>query len=266
MTTILQAILLGIVQGVTEWLPVSSSGHLVLMQRFLGLGDELTLDLSLHIASLVVVLVMFRRVIWSVIKAFLRASFQVLKTGQWNRFNEKHAQIGFFVILASVPTAIIGFALRNIIEQAFSSVLTVAIGLIFTALLLWLTQIRIAKRQMSWKDALLIGTAQGVAILPGISRSGSTISIGLLRGIDREEAATFSFLLFIPAIIGATILEAPKLVTTAWLPLLVALVVTIAVSYLVIRWLLTIIRQGKLYYFSFYCAAVAILVIINYLR
>jgi undecaprenyl-diphosphatase len=266
MTTIFQAIILGIVQGITEWLPVSSSGHLVLMQHFFGLSEELALDLALHIASLFVVLVMFRTHIWSVTTGFYTALVRALKTRSWHPFHEKHAKMGLMVIIASVPTAIIGFGLRDIIEQAFSSVLVVAFGLLFTALLLWLTQMHVQKKEMGWKDSLFIGVLQGIAIFPGVSRSGSTISAGLLRGVDNDEAATFSFLLFIPAIIGATILEAPSLSVTAWTPVIVASLTAMAVSYFVIRWLLSIIRQGKLYYFSFYCLTVALLVIINYLR
>lgn len=266
MTTIVQAVILGIVQGITEWLPVSSSGHLVLAQHFFGLSQQIAMDLMLHVATLFVAVVFFRKSIIAIIKAFWKASMTLIASGSTHLFREHHARLGLMIVIATIPTAIIGFLLKKHVEQAFESVLFVAFGLIFTAIVLWLSRIRPSHKDMRWKDALWIGTLQGVAIFPGVSRSGSTISAGLMRGIDPDLAATFSFLLFIPTVIGAFILEVRQFAVDAWLPIITACLTTIIVSFFVLNWLMTIVKKGKFHYFSFYCITVALLIIINYIK
>jgi undecaprenyl-diphosphatase len=261
MASILQAVLLGIVQGITEWLPVSSSGHLVLVQHYFGLSDEMGLDLMLHIGSLIVVLFVFRSLILDIVTGTVGASKLSIRHGSIEPFSKNHsAKLGAMVVLGTVPTVIIALLFRKTILAAFQSVTFVGLGLIFTGLLLWLTRFRHGNRHLGWKDALLIGTMQGVAVFPGISRSGSTISTGILRGADRDESAKFSFLLFIPAIIGATILEWRAVALTT--PVFVGMVVSMVVGYLCLRLLMWVVNRGQLHNFSYYCLSIGLLAII----
>ena len=236
--TTAQAIFLGIVQGITEWLPISSSGHLVLLQNWLGTEQPIALDVVLHLGSLAAVLVLFRK---DIIELFTR-----------------RRDMGLLVLLASIPTGIAGLLLAPFVERAFHSNSAVAAGLAATGAFLMLTRNRTGKKAIGWKDALLMGTMQGAAIFPGVSRSGATISAALFRGVDREQAARFSFLLFIPAILGATLLQAGSIMEADPVPLVAGGLAAMAVSFAAIGLLLKIVRQGRLHLFAWYCWALAI--------
>jgi len=199
MENLISAIILAIVQGLTEWLPVSSSGHLVLFQQLLNYQPGLLFDVAVHFGTLMAVFVYFGKDIIDIIEAILKGRWKTDKT-----------KLGFLIIVATIPAAIIGILFKSVFESAFSSLAVVAWGFGITALLLIISSLDFKfnkKKTPSWIDALWIGLAQALAILPGISRSGSTISSGLLRGLDEKSAMRFSFLMSIPIVFGAGIVE-----------------------------------------------------------
>lgn len=249
---ILQSIILGIIQGVTEWLPVSSSGHLVLLQSLFQLNAPIAFDVLLHVATLLVILIYFRQDIWNISKAFLK----------WQTGTQEF-KLGAYIIIASIPTAIIYFLFKGFIEAYFSNLLALSISFFVTGLLLLST--RAAKKNESninLTKSLLVGTAQGIAIMPGISRSGSTISTALLSGIKREEAFRFSFLLAIPAILGATIVKYNELAQTFEQTMIAGFIASFLVGYASLIFMSRIIKKGELHKFSYYCFLMAILTLI----
>ena len=274
MLTIFQAVVLGILQGITEFLPVSSSGHLVVVQQLFGWQAEggiiLAFDVALHLGTLFAVLIVLRHEI-----------VQILTGRAWKLFGA--------VILATIPAVIVGFSIKDIIEMMFSSVTVVGIGWIVTGTFLWGTRyIKIPPvpplenggvqkspplekggeggfAAISWLKSLLIGCAQAVAIIPGISRSGSTMSAGFFLGLNGEAAAKFSFLMAIPAIAGGAILDIKDIIAfpKEGLPqLIIGTIVSFIVAYLSIKWLLAIISRGKFYWFGVYCWVVGALTLI----
>lgn len=257
MNVLLAAVLLGIIQGLTEFLPVSSSGHLVLFQSFLPVtGDHIAFDLALHIGTLLPVFVFYRRDLLGVARDAVSGS-----EPPWQR---KGVRLGAWVVLGSVPTAIIGLAFEDVFEQLFASPAPVAVAFAITGCVLFAT--RWARRgsttelEMQWWQALLIGLAQGIAITPGISRSGSTIAAALFLGMDREYAARFSFLLSIPAIGGAFLLKARDLdlAGPALGPIVVGFVAAALSGYLALVLLVRLVRTGDFSRFSYYLWAIAI--------
>jgi len=272
--TILQAILLGIVQGITEFLPVSSSAHLVLAPFFLGwkipAEQVMPFDVLVQAGTLVAVIIYFWRDLWAVVRGWLLAV--------WQRkpFATPEARLGWYLILATIPASLIGVLIIDQVEAAFHSPLVTSIFLLFTAVLLVLAE-RFSKRNrtmtnITWLDALIIGLFQVVSLFPGISRSGSTISGGMFRHLDRPSAARFSFLMSVPVMLGASIfslndlLETPSLV--GFLPtILVGFFAATVVGYLSIRWLLTFLTKRSLNWFALYCALLGIIgIIVSYVR
>ena len=269
-----EAILLGIIQGLTEFLPVSSSGHLVLLQQLLGLNEaELFFDVCVHLGTLVAVLIVFRKEIRNIIMALLRL---FALSGQKDRLrsaiaSDPELKMALLIVIGSIPTALLGVAFSRIAEQLFSSVFIVGLMLMVTGSLLWLT--RRSNRlsappgddRLTKKNAFLIGTVQGLAIIPGISRSGSTIGIGLLLGIQREIAARYSFLLSIPAIVGAGLLSLKdglgETGPMIHIPLIGAATAAI-VGYVALKLLLNVVKKGGLSLFAPYCWLVGILAIL----
>jgi undecaprenyl-diphosphatase len=248
---ILVAIILGIVQGITEWLPVSSSGHLVLFQHFFALNVPIIFDIMLHIGSLLVILLFFRKEILELI------------TGVINWDKEK-LRIILMLIIATIPIAIVGYFFQSWIESVFNNLRTVGFALLFTALLLFLSKYPEKKsRQLTYWKALIIGIAQAIAILPGVSRSGSTISSGMMLGIKKEDVARFSFLIFIPAILGALVLKIGDIsvVSDVW-PMIIGTIVSAIVGYFSLRLLMNIIKKDKFNWFSVYCLLLGIIVLI----
>ena len=260
---ILKTILIAIVQGLTEFLPVSSSGHLVLAERLLNVKQPgLILEVALHLGTVFAVLAVYWRDIGSIVSGFLN----LLARRDWR--DNANGRFACAIIVASVPTALMGLLLKQYIEGMFESLLVVGIGLTVTAALLWLTRIRgkttSALGEIGFLRAVLIGISQGLAITPGISRSGATISCGLLLGVEREHAARFSFILSIPAILGATALELRHAAGNGvqWTPILIGTAVSFAVGYFALRILLRFVKRGKLHVFSYYCLAVGLLTIL----
>jgi undecaprenyl-diphosphatase len=265
---VVQAVVLGVVQGLTEFLPVSSSGHLVLGQQLLGLNEpELLFDISVHVGTLVAVIIFFRRDVARLISAAWRLAGMLLRpVGLRKRvLADEQVRLGLLIVLGSVPTAIVGLALNQFAEQLFTSARLVGVALLATGGLLITTRLGQPPsrngRPLTAGRVLAIGLAQGLAVIPGISRSGTTIAVAMHLGIDRESAARFSFLLSIPAITGAALLGARDLTALPPETLGILLAGTAAagvVGYLALWMLVYLVRKGNLYLFSPYCIALGL--------
>ena len=263
--SIFQAILLGIIQGATEFIPVSSSGHLVLVPWLLGWPEPgLAYDAFLHLATLIAVIVYFWRDIIELIGAWLRS---------WGHLTSMapRERLAWLLIISAVPGALLGYFLDDLATQMFSSPRAVGIMLLVTGLLLTGSE-QIGRRirdlnHLKLSDAIWIGIAQGLAIAPGLSRSGATLSAGLLCGLRRDEAARFSFLMGIPIILGAGGLQIVKLgqagLGDLGLGVLIAGLVAAALAgYLAIRFLLGYVRTHNLRPFAYYCFVAGVAAIV----
>ena len=259
--TFSQAVALGALQGATEFLPVSSSGHLAIAQYYLSGFSQpgILFDVLLHLGTMVAVLIYFRQ------------DVTALMASPWNRTpeGEKDRRMLWLLILGSVPTAIIGLAGKDLATSLFHNMIVVAICLLVTGGLLAISERIRARSQgrkdLSIKDALVTGVLQGVAILPGISRSGATIAGLLMRGVNGETAARFSFLLALPAVFGAALLSLKDLqsVPAGELPLYAAgACCSMLVGLFSIHFLMAIIRRRRLFLFALYCWAVGTVVLI----
>jgi len=258
------AVTLGIVQGLTEFLPISSSGHLVLFQSLLGLEEpELLFDIAVHVGTLVAVCLFYFRDIKKMVRTVFSKSVWSNNRGLSKQIKETpEIRLFFLIIIGTVPTVFLGLAFRPIADTLFSSIRIVGFMLVITGVALWLTRRTQATGRgtgaLTPRDALYIGVVQGLAILPGISRSGSTIAIGLLRGIDRKTAARYSFLLSIPAIIGALVLgcfDIPGATAhrQATGIMVGGALVAFVVGYLALRILVYMIQKGRFFIFAPYC-------------
>jgi len=250
-----EAIVLAIIQGFTEFLPVSSSGHLVLAQHWFGNFGEnyLLYDVMLHTATVTAILLYFWQDLLTLGKGYVG-----LPTEQGSIFKGCERQTIHYVILASVPTAIIGLGVRSIGFSSLANPSLVAVMLLVTGVILWLTRgggaARTAREMRPW-DALIIGLIQGVAVFPGISRSGSTIAGGIFLGLDRELSTRFSLLISIPAVAGATLLELAKAFEQTQDSLgmyLLGMGVAALVGYWSIGVILRLVRHNHFYLFSYY--------------
>ncbi|MBN1813578.1 MAG: undecaprenyl-diphosphatase UppP [Anaerolineae bacterium] len=260
-----QALILGIIQGTTEFLPVSSSGHLVLVPWLLGWEEPgLTFDAVVHWGTALAVIVYF----WREWLALIQAVFQAIRQ---RSIADPKARLALLIIVGTVPAALIGYALEDFFEQMFSRPSAAAAFLLVTAVLLsvaeWLGRREHDLEQMTWLDALLVGLGQALAIFPGISRSGATIAAGLARGLKREPAARFSFLLATPVILGTGAFKLLDLAQagdlTGQIPaLVVGLVGASAVGFGCIHFLLRYLQHRRLYPFAIYCAAAGIICLI----
>jgi len=267
--TILQSIILGLVQGLTEFLPVSSSGHLVLVPYFLGWQfsqqEIFIFDVLVQWGTLLAVIIYFWRELAAIIAGFVRALFDR------HPFATYDARMGWYLILATIPAVVLGFLLKDKVEAAFSNPRATGGFLLLTAVILVIAEI-VGKRQRSmeqinWLDALWIGFAQTLALFPGVSRSGSTIAGGMTRNLDRPAAARFSFLMSIPVMLGAGTLALLDLAHMSDLggvipPLLAGFFTALIVGYIAIRWLLTYLTRHSLYLFAIYCTAIGLLALI----
>jgi len=266
--TILQAVLLGIVQGFTEFLPVSSSGHLVLTQHLLNVNNPeiFSFDVYVHFGTLMSIFVVF----WKDAYGILVALWQSLKTMQFKKAFEQDEQfrLGVAIIVGTIPAAIIGLLFRDQVKDAFSDPKLVSMNLVVTGLLLFLTRLAKPKahKKINIASAALVGIAQAFAILPGISRSGTTMSTAIYLRITAVQAARFSFLLAIPTIGGAAFLETRHLlkegVGIGIGPLIAGTLMAALSGYFAIRILMRIMERGKFSLFAFYCLAVGVLGII----
>lgn len=257
------AVVLGIIQGLTEFLPVSSSGHLVLFQNLFGLREpEIFFDVSVHVGTLVAICVFFFKDLRGIVATLFSVSTWSVREGSlWEGLCQKpEMRLLGLILVGTVPTALLGLLFRPMAGKLFSSVRIVGAMLLVTGLLVWLTrglkrEGRDITRLTIW-DALCIGVIQGVAILPGISRSGATIAMGLFKGLSRETAARYSFLLSIPAILGAMILELGEVPASGFQPLGVVLLgvfTAAAVGYVALRVLIRLVKKGSLHVFAPYC-------------
>ena len=260
--SILQAFVLGLVQGITEFIPISSSGHLVLVPWLLGWDKApLAFDTMVHWGTLVAVLAVFWRELWGLCVAGLNG---LLATVVKNRpYDRAQARLAWMILLACLPAALAGFLFEDFFEDLFGKPAAAAGLLLVTASLLviseWLSHQERSMSGIGWLDAVLIGLAQALAIMPGISRSGATIAAGMARGMHREAAARFSFLLGTPVIFGAGLFKLLDLMGSGglgelWGVLIVGFVVAALSGYVCIRWLLSFLARRPLYIFAAYCA------------
>jgi len=274
--SLIYAIFMGIIQGLTEFLPVSSSGHLVIFQQILGL-DEIGLgfNILLHIGTLIAVIIYYRKDLILLVNEFFSLSKEILLTrGKPNIRTNEHRLLLVMLIVAIVPTAIIGFLFNDLFESLFKSAHIVGYMLIITGILLWyMNYLPLGSKRaidMTTKDALFVGLIQGAAITPGISRAGATIFAGLFKGFSRDLATRFSFLLSIPAILSAVVLEGPEIfhelsTLSNLLPVISALIASAISGYLAIDMLIKLLKRQKLQYFSYYCWVVGGLTIAYHL-
>jgi len=260
-----EALVLGVVQGLTEFLPVSSSGHLALAEAWLDapLGG-VAFAVLLHAGTLLAIVFVFAEPIRELVHGGLVLPRYLGKPlADWSG----PALLAGKVVVATVPGAFVGLTFESFVERAFSNPDAVAGYLLVTAALLAATRWAPAREgPIGWTTAFLIGWAQACAILPGVSRSGATISVALFLGVGRSRAAEFSFLAAIPLILGSTVLELPELFANggvAWGVLAVGFFTSFAVGWVALVWLLRILRTGRLHWFAAYCAAVALAVLLG---
>ncbi len=262
------AVTLGVVQGLTEFLPVSSSGHLVLFQNLFGFTEpEILFDISLHVGTLLAICLVFYRELRSLLTTLLRLPRLLAAAGGIRPLfaENEDVRLAALIVLGSIPTAFLGLMFHRIADRIFGSVGIVGAMLLITGTFLWFTR-RLAERsrllpQVYTRDALTIGLVQGIAVLPGISRSGSTICAALFLGIDRELAGRYSFLLSIPAILGALVLGLDGSLADSSVSVAMMLLggATAAVTgYVALKILLRVVRQGRLYRFAPYCWAIGL--------
>ncbi len=247
------ALIIAIVQGLTEWMPVSSSGHLVIFERMLGFGGGIAFNVALHFGTLLAVISYF----WNDLIEIARDFFSF-------DFKRKNAKLGLFLIVATIPAGLAGLLLEKFFTSAFSSVAAVAFGFLITSIVLFLASFDFKKimekrGEFGYVEAFLVGVAQAVAILPGISRSGATLSAGLLFGLNEKEAVRFSFLMAIPVIIGATILEfgsGAEFSAQIVFATFVSFVVGLIAIHFMLKWISK--DRKNLRWFAIYCLLLAL--------
>lgn len=258
-----EALILGIVQGLTEYLPVSSSGHLAIGQALFGMqnGEEnLMFTVAVHVATVLSTLV----ILWSEIDWIVRGLFKCKLNAE--------TKYALNIVVSMIPVGIVGVFFKDTVEEIFGSgLLVVGCCLFLTALLLIFSYYAKPrqKEHISWKDAFIIGLAQAAAVMPGLSRSGSTIATGLLLGNKKELLAKFSFLMVIPPILGEALLDVMKMTkgedvmgSIEALPLAVGFLAAFLSGCLACKWMINIVKRGKLIYFGIYCAIVGAVTII----
>ena len=271
---IIQAIIMGMVQGLTEFLPVSSSAHLVIVPELLGVQSSLAFDTLLHVGTLVAVVGYFWKDILAMIKAFL-SSLKDLFQGNFKEGlkEDPFKKLTWLVLVGTIPAGLMGVLLKDQFESLFNSLTAVGFFLLITGVILWAAE-WIAKKNsdkegkeikdVTFTNSLVIGLFQGFAIAPGISRSGSTIAAGLFSGLDRKLAARYSFLLSIPAILGAALIQAKDIVSFGSNigVLIGGFLSAVIFSYLAVKFMMGYIQKHSLVIFSYYCWIVGVLTLI----
>mgnify|MGYP001044050116 CR=1 FL=1 len=259
---LVQSIILGLIQGTTEWLPISSTGHLRIAEYFFVLTVPLLFDVMLHVGTLLVTIIFFRKAIKKVLLAL------------WHRdFKSQDGKLIVPIILGSIPTALLGALAGNQLDTYFNTIPLLAAGLIANGIVLLVSKFSTQQKDsISVLTALLIGLMQGLSIIPAVSRSGLTIAVMLLLGIRRDLAFKFSFLLSIPAVIGAlgvTLYDernALSLAGIGTIEIVAALAITVAISFLALKILQKSLTANKFYLFSIYCFIIgAVLLALSYL-
>lgn len=273
--TVLKAIILGLIQGISEFLPISSSGHLSIAGNLMGMDPEadslLSFNILLHVATLAAVFIVYRKDIWEMIKAFFGICGDLF-TGKGLKLKQHtYRRLIVMLILATIPATVAAFLFGDIIENP--ALWQIGIFLLMTAVLLFLSEKlsggKSEIKNMSYKQSFGTGLFQALGTLPGISRSGSTIVGGLFCKLDKKTAVRFSFLMSIPAILGALILDIKDMMSTesalpGFLPVAAGMIAAAVSGYLAIKFLLRIVEKSKLSYFSYYCAAAGIFAIVWY--
>ncbi len=248
----LSALILAIVQGLTEWLPISSSGHLLILERLLNYDGGLVFEVALHFGTLMAVFIYFSKDITDILRDLLRG-----------RFSTENGRLGVLLLVGTIPAAIVGFLVKNYFDTILSGIVVAGLGFMITGVLLLIVAFIPLKRNdtVTWKKSLVIGTAQAVAILPSISRSGATIASGVLLGLSEKTAMKFSFLLSIPAIMGASLVAGPASLSLdmVW-GTIVSFAVGLATIHICFKYLLT--RRENFKWFGIYALALGIVVLI----
>lgn len=264
---LIQTILMGLVQGLSEFLPISSSAHLVLTSNFYKVfkgieivtesNQEIFLDIMLHLGTLIAVLIFFRKEIWEIIKALFSGNCE-----------DKNFKTGIYIVIGTIVSVLVAFPLKDVAGALVFKPAIVGILLIFTGSLLLYSENYskkvLEKKCINLKNSILIAVAQGLAALPGFSRSGLTIATGLLNGVERAKAAKYSFLLSIPIILGASMLyplitlDIKEVVTYNWTAIIVGTVVSGISGYLCIKYFLKFVSKFSLSIFGYYCLVMGI--------
>lgn len=264
---LLQIIFMGIVQGLSEFLPISSSAHLVFTSNFYKVfnnmsihqqsNQEVFVDIMLHLGTLIAVLIFFRKEVWEIISALL--------TGIKNKdYSNHNCKLGLYILLGTVITVLIAFPLNEVAEKLVYSPVIVGILLVLTGFVLYMSEkfsdkLESKSSEMDLKTSILMAIAQGIAALPGFSRSGWTIAFGLFRKIDRVTAARYSFLLSIPIILGASMvypfikIDMHELLAYNWTDIMIGTIVSGVVGYLCIKYFLKFVGKYSLKVFAYYC-------------
>ena len=250
---LLSAVIIAIVQGMTEWLPISSSGHILLFERLLGYSGGLDFEVALHFGTLMAVFLYFRREIIDISRDFF--SF---------KWKTENGRFGVLLALGTVPAAIVGFLVKSYFDSVLSDFILLGMGFLVTGVLLLIVGLTHGsnKQPLTLKKSLIIGFAQAVAILPSISRSGATIASGVLLGIDEKKAMKFSFLLSIPAILGASLLQWGNnpFPISFLVPIIVSFITGLGTIHLCFKYLLT--KRKNFKWFGIYCIALAIVLLL----
>lgn len=271
--TYIQAIILGLAQGLSEFLPISSSGHLALLQYFFGISAENVLPFAvlLHLGTLISVFIIYWKDIVELVKE-LGAVIKDIFTGKGLRVNANPTRrLGFMIIVATIPTAVIGLLFNDLFNAMYLSLIAIGVGLLITGTILVIAE-KMGKsskgvKEMKFRNAFFVGLMQGVAICPGISRSGSTLFGGLISGLNREFAVKFAFLVSIPSILGSVIVEAPDAFKAGMDmsligPVIVGVVVSAISGLFAIKAMIKLVSNKNLMGFSVYTWAVGIAVIV----
>ena len=263
----LQALLLGIVQGLTEYLPVSSSGHLTIGQELLGVNvdpeAQLAFDVIVHVATVMsTIVILWKEISW-IFKGLMK----------WEMNDELRYTIN--ILVSMIPVGIVGLFFKEDVERIFGSgLLIVGIMLLVTAALLTFSYYARPrqKEKISVKDAFIIGVAQACAVMPGLSRSGSTIATGLLLGNKKEKLAQFSFLMVIPPILGQALLDTKEMVeegvssvfgTISVMSIIIGFAAAFLAGCFACKWMINVVKKGKLVYFAIYCAIIGVIAIVS---
>lgn len=289
---LIESIIMGIIQGVTEFLPVSSSGHLAIFKNFFGLSEVgISFDILLHVGTLVAVCICFWKDIWELIVNGVGIIVDVCKNIGYffmNLVNGKkesgkkeyikvistpYRRYVMLIIIATIPTGIMGILLKDTIEAVSMALLVPGICLLITSVLLLIADKakdgNENESNVSYKKAGIIGICQGFATMPGISRSGTTITACLMAGMERAFAVKFSFIVSIPAILGAAVLDLPDMFTESisaaqWANYVVGMAISAVVGYICIKTMLQVVRKKKFKGFSIYCAIMGLVAVIGY--
>ncbi len=263
---ILQAILLGLLQGITEFLPVSSSGHLALGRALLGrdLEPGITFEIVVHFGSFCSIAVYFHKKIREIFTDLFK-SFSPSGIRSKRFVTDSNTRLSYIILLSMIPAGIVGFTMKEYIEVIFLNPFFVSCMLLVTGTLLFSTKFMgNPQKDVDIKRGLLIGVAQAFAILPGISRSGTTISVSLFSGMSREKAAIFSFLMVLPVLAGAMLLEMTEIVetgieTAAVISLFVGFLTSFISGYFALTYLIILLKREKFHYFAYYCWTVGVI-------